>query len=107
MLTEQNLRCRAAEPLLNQCLEPELIAEPGNHRLPEHPVRAGKGLHAGEQQSLKLDEWLFKKSDVIEICSTDPAHIKTKIDRVLRKIIIVLLAGETFFLGRRNELSVL
>ena len=107
MFTEENLRSRDAEPLLNQCLDPELIAQPGNHRFPENPVRAWKGLHAGEQQPLKLDEWLFKKSDIIEISSTDPAGFEAKIDRVLEKIVIVFFAGETLFLGRCDELSVL
>ena len=47
MLAEKNFGGRHAEPFLNEVLDPEFITEPGNHRLAEDPVRAGKGLHAG------------------------------------------------------------
>ena len=59
-------------------------------------------MHAGKQQSLKLDEGLFKKGDIIEISGTDPAGFETKIDRVLRKLVIVFFPGETLFLRRGN-----
>src|SRR5690242_6166411 len=106
MLTEQNLRCRDAEAFLNERFYPELIAKPRDHSFPENSVRARKALHAGEQQSLELNEWLFEESDIIEISRIDRAGFETEINGVLGKIVVVLLAGETLFLGCRNELSV-
>src|SRR2546422_8695087 len=46
VLAEENLRRGYTEPFLNQVLDPELVTKPGDHRLPEDPVRAGKSLHA-------------------------------------------------------------
>jgi hypothetical protein len=105
VLAKQNLCCREPEPHLNQGLDPQPIAEPGDHCFTKHLVRARKHLHAGEQQPLKLDKRLLEEHHVVQIGGLEPAKVETKVDGILGKLVVVFLARRALFLRHRDQFT--
>ena len=106
VLAKEDLRRLHAESLLDQPFDPELIGEPGDHGLAEDLMGAGEELEARDQQALELHEWLFEEDHVVEVGSARLAHPQAEIDRMLRELIIVLLAREPLLLGCRDQPAV-
>jgi hypothetical protein len=63
---------------LDELLDPELVAQPGRHRLPEYAVRPRERLETGEQETLELDEWLLEEDDIVQFGARDPPVAKQK-----------------------------
>src|SRR5689334_14479243 len=103
MLAEKNFGRRDAEPFLDEMLNPQLVAEPGDHRIAENPMGTRKGLHARQEQSLELKKRLLEKNDVVQVGSPDGAGLEAKFDRALGEFVVVLLPGKALFLGGGNE----
>jgi hypothetical protein len=99
VLAEQNPGRWHSEPSLNEVLDPELISQPADHRLPEDVMRAGKGLHAGQDEPFKLYERLLEKGHIVQLFRPEPANSQTEINGMLRKLIVVLLTGKPLLFG--------
>jgi hypothetical protein len=106
MLAEQDLLGRDAESFLDQLLDPELVAEPGDHRFAEQWVRARNLLKAREQQPLELDERLLEEHYIIEIARRELARSQAELDRIARELVVVFLPREPLFFGRGEHLPI-
>ena len=106
MLAEQDAVRRHAEARLQQVLDPQLVAEPGDHRLAEDFVRPGEHLHARQEQALELHERLLEEDDVVEVVGRDAGRLQAEVDRALRELEVVLLAAEALLFGRGDEHAV-
>jgi hypothetical protein len=102
VFAKENLGSWYTEPFLDQMFDPKFIPEPSDHRFPEDAMRAGKHLHARQEQPLELDERLFEKDHIVKLLSLDAAQSQAKIDGMLRKLVVMFLSGKSFFLSRRN-----
>ena len=106
VLAEEDFPPGDTKLVLDQVPDPEFVAEPGQHRFAKDAQRAGKGLHAGEQQALELEERLFEEDHVIEVGRLDSGAAQTKVDGVLGKAIVVLFARESLLFGSGDQLAV-
>jgi hypothetical protein len=86
--------------------DPQLIAQPGGHRLAEHAIGARKRLHVGEQEPFEFDERLLEEDHVIHIGGRDPAGLQAEVNRLLRELVVVFLPPEALLLGLRDQLAV-
>src|SRR5581483_273866 len=103
MLREEDATGGDPELALDAVSDPELVAEPGDHRLLEQPARAGEGPHAREEQALELHEGLLEERHVVERPARDAARPETEVDRPPRELEIVLAPAEALLLGGGDE----
>jgi hypothetical protein len=91
---------------LDVVFDPQLVAQPRDHRLPKDPIGARKGLHIGEQEPFEFDERLLEKDDIIQISRVYARSPQAEMNRLLRKLVVVFLPCEALLLGSRDELAV-
>ena len=65
VLAKEQLRVWDPEAFLDVMLDPQLVTEPGDHRLAEHAIGVRKGLHIGEQEPFEFHERLLEKDHII------------------------------------------
>src|SRR5262249_7383227 len=103
---EQYLAVVRAQFLLDQTLDQKLVQEPIFHRLPEKAGGFGERLHGSKNDALEFNERLFVKDDVVQICRGNAGAAQAKLDSFLRKVAIVLLTREAFFLSGGHKYAV-
>src|SRR3989338_11452188 len=106
MSTEQNFLGLDFKALFNETFYPQLFSQPADHRLLKHPSGFGESLHGRHKDPLKLNKWLLKENHIIQLLPLNPAHLKTKTNSLVRKIIIVLLASKSLFFGGCDHFSI-
>ena len=68
-------------------------------------ANGGKG-QVGFQQPLEFQKRLVVEADVIELLGPQPGLFQAVIDGLLRKVVVVFVAGEAFLLRGGNDLAV-
>lgn len=63
--------------------------------------------YIGLQESLEFQEGLFVKGDMINLVKVDPTGIQAILNRILRKIRIMFLAGKALFLSSGDYPAIL
>ena len=81
---------------LEVALDPQLLVEPGDHRLSKDRVGVRKGAQCRHQDTLKLEQGLFVKDDIIQVRGGDASLAQAELDRLFWEAIVVLLAAEPF-----------
>src|SRR5437870_12270531 len=105
MLSEKHLAFVAA--LFRDLLpDPKLLAQPQGHRHDERSQTARRIVEIGLQQALKFQKRLVIESNQINFIAFDPGVVETELYGVCGKTVVVLLAGEAFFLRGSDNLAV-
>jgi hypothetical protein len=65
-----------------------------------------EGGQRGLQDPLELQQRFLIEDQVIQILTAESGKVQTEIDGVLRKAVVMLLAGEAFFFGGRHQLAI-
>jgi hypothetical protein len=92
------------ELLLQQVLHPQLLREPGVHRLAEDGPRSRERRERGGEDALELDDRLLVEDDQVEVVRGDAGALQAELDRELREARIVLHPAEAlFFRGREDD----
>ena len=105
MLRKDDLACKV-EFLQDSVSHPELLLDPERHgREKRSKPHGGKG-QVGLEQSFEFQEGLFIESHVVEILRADIPLAKAEGHGTGWEGRVVLLARESLFLGRRNDLAV-
>src|SRR5712692_5879663 len=90
------------QPLADKVLLEQFLLEPqrqGHAERGEPPRREGK---VGLKQPFKLYKWLLVKNHVIHVVERQAAFSETILDGILGITCILLLAGKTLLLRRRD-----
>jgi hypothetical protein len=58
-------------------------------------------------EAVELYEWFLKKYNIVQVLSLDIGALQAEINGILWVIEIVLFPGEPFFLGSRDQYTVL
>src|SRR5215510_7227706 len=103
VLAEEDAVGPDAQALLDEMADPQLVAEPGDHRLAEDLVRPREGGQAGDEEPLELDERLFEEDDVVDVAGGEAGLTQAEVDGVLGELVIVFLPREAFFLGGGDQ----
>ena len=106
MLGEENAVARDPDLLGDAPGDPQLVDEPGRHRVLEHPRAARERAHRGRQDALELQERLLEEDDIAEIGCIDAGLGHDVADGVRRELRVMLAAREAFLLGGGHELTI-
>ena len=84
----------------------ELLSHPQRHRLEKGPEAGRREGEVGLEDALELQKGLVVEADVVQIPRLQTGFAQAIRDRVGREGVVVLDAGEAFFLGRRHDLAI-
>ena len=107
MLAEENLFLIYPQLFLDEAFDPEFVHKPGDHGLPEDLPGTREGLKARHQNPFELYKGLLVENNIIQILKLYAGEIAAKINSILRKTIIMLLAGKALLFGGCNKLPIL
>jgi hypothetical protein len=91
--------------LCQQMLREQLFAQPQRQRHPERADAARRERKVGLQQPLELKEGFVVERDEIDLVGA-AGRRQAMLDRVARKVGVLLLAGEAFLLDGGDDLAV-
>ena len=94
------------ELVTQQVLLKQLFAQPERDRHLEGGEPARRHRDVGFQQPLEFEEWLVVEYDMVEFVGRDAGFGEAIGDRVVRERGVVLAAGETLLLRRRDDPAV-
>ncbi len=102
MLNEQDLPFGDPQLLPDQRLDPELLMEPGDHRLTEDLVGLRARLQDAHYQPLELQKRLLIEHGVLDLRGGDAGLCQAEIDSPVWKAVVVLAPGEPLLFGCRH-----
>ena len=106
VLAEKNPVLLDFEPIPDKGFYPKLVAQPGDHGLPEGFPGPGVAFEGRHQDPFEFLERSFIKNDIIEVTGGDARLLQAEADGVFGEAIIVLDPGEPLFLRGRDEVPV-
>ncbi|OQA53593.1 MAG: hypothetical protein BWY44_00141 [Candidatus Omnitrophica bacterium ADurb.Bin292] len=95
-----------AKFLLNKGLHPELLLDPHGNGLKKGRNAFRRVSQITFQDALKLQKGLVVKRDDIKVFCGNATFLQAVFNRERRETRVVLLAGKTLFLRRRDNFSV-
>jgi len=90
----------------NQIRHPKLFFHPQGHRLEERPKSGGRIVEISFQQPVELQQRFVIKADKVQLLGSDAGFLQAIARGIDREIVIVLDAGEAFFLRGGDNLAI-
>jgi len=81
----------------------QLLAQPQRHAHQEELEAPGGVGDIGLEQPVEFQQRLVVERDEIQLLGRDPALREAEVHGVLGEVVVVLLAREALFLGRRHD----
>ena len=94
----------AAQSLPDDARQAELVLQPYRHRFEELTKAGWRESEIAFQQAVELEKRLLVECDVIQLLRPDARRIETIPDRRTGETLIVLSAGKSLLLRRRDDL---
>src|ERR1700730_5147706 len=98
VLAEQN-RSVVAERFADVATYPQLVTQPGLHRLHEGAPRTRKGCREAGNDAFEFKQRLFVEDDIVEVIGLDVAGLEAVSGRTQWEFRIVFLARKALFFG--------
>src|SRR3989304_6031470 len=99
VLDEQHSFGRKAQGAHELAANPQLLVEPGDHRLAENGPSARIAAEGRHQNAVELGQRFLVKDDVIELGAAQTGLAQAEGDGVSGKRLVMLLAREAFLLS--------
>ena len=96
----------SAQPFSDDVRQAELDLQPYRHRFQELTQAGRRVGEVGFQQPVELEQRFLVECDVIQILWPDARRIKAVLDCRTGETLIVLPAGESLLLHRRDDISI-
>lgn len=106
MLAEEDLFSWEAEVRLQTAGDAKLRGRPAGHQLGKKLARLRIRLQNTGDDAAKFAEGLFVEDGVVELRAANSGGLEAKLNRLRGKIVVVLDAGEAFFLSGSDQLAV-
>jgi hypothetical protein len=109
MMLEEQVSTRecVAEPAVELSRRMKLLAQPDRQTHQEQLEAAWRVREVRLEDSIELQEWFVVERHEIEVLRSDPPLGEAVLDSVPGEVGVVLLPGESLFLSRRHDATVL